>query len=153
MKLHPFAAGLSLLALGACADMTARAPAVAVPAVVPAAPPVAQAPAGPRRAVPIFFEPNSAAIGGDAMDGLKELATLAKGNPRTRILVVGHAAPRGTSEANQLLSRLRARVVKDALVAEGIPASRLRVIARGSADATDTVASRRVDVRVDDGRN
>jgi outer membrane protein OmpA-like peptidoglycan-associated protein len=124
---------------------------------VTAAPP-APAPAAtatqvdPNRALPIFFEAWSAFLEEPAQQALGQVATYIKANPRIPVLVVGYADPRGSAEANMILSRLRARVVADALIANGVPAARLRIIYRGATPGFESLESRRVEVRVDRGQ-
>jgi outer membrane protein OmpA-like peptidoglycan-associated protein len=43
-------------------------------------------------------------------------------------------------------------MVRDTLVEKGLPANRIRVISRGPTAGFESVESRRVEVRVDDGR-
>lgn len=140
-------AALLLLASG-CAE-TVPAPVVATPAPAPAT--AAPAP-NPSRALPIFFEAWSALLEEPAKLALKEAAERAKQNPRLPILVVGFADPRGSREANITLSRLRARVVADELIANGVAASRIRLVYRGPTPGFESLESRRVEVRVDRGQ-
>jgi outer membrane protein OmpA-like peptidoglycan-associated protein len=100
----------------------------------------------------VFFEPVSANLGPEAREALREIAELAASYPQARLLVVGYASPRGTSEANTLLARLRARVVADALAEAGIPANRLRITSRGPTVGMEDLESRRVEVRLDTAR-
>jgi outer membrane protein OmpA-like peptidoglycan-associated protein len=142
---------VAALALAACATPE---PAVTTPAPAPAPQAAAPAPAAPAapanpRAFPIFFEAWSANIDEPAMGGLDRLAELAKANPRERLLVVGFADPRGTREANVILSRLRATLVRDTLVEKGVPANRIRVEYRGPTAGFESLESRRVEVRLD----
>jgi len=141
--------GAALLALAACADtpppVTAMAPAPA-PAAAPAAP------VDPNRALPIFFEPWSAALEEPAQVALREAANRIKANPRVPVLVVGFADPRGSREANMILSRLRARVVADTLIEHGVPNARIRILYRGATPGFESLESRRVEVRVDRGQ-
>ncbi len=141
--------GAALLALAACADtpppVTALAPAPA-PAAAPAAP------VDPNRALPIFFEPWSAALEEPAQVALRDAANRIKVNPRVPVLVVGFADPRGSREANMILSRLRARVVADTLIEHGVPNARIRILYRGATPGFESLESRRVEVRVDRGQ-
>ena len=141
--------GAALLALAACADtpppVTAMAPAPA-PAAAPAAP------VDPNRALPIFFEPWSAALEEPAQVALRDAANRIKANPRVPVLVVGFADPRGSREANMILSRLRARVVADTLIEHGVPNARIRILYRGATPGFESLESRRVEVRVDRGQ-
>lgn len=142
-----FALGAALLGMAACAEVPPPAPVVAAPP-----PPAAPAPrAMPARgqALPIFFEAWSANMGEAAEGALRDAAKLAVDHPRVPILVTGYADPRGSREANMLLSRLRARVVTDFLVENGVPARRIRVTYRGATPGMDSLESRRVMVQVD----
>lgn len=149
-RLTQAAFGAALLALAACAETPAP--------VVTAAPPPAPAPAAPapqvdpNRALPIFFEAWSAFLEEPARAALAEVATYIKANPRVPVLVVGYADPRGSAEANMTLSRLRARVVADALIENGVPRNRIRILYRGATPGFESLESRRVEVRVDRGQ-
>ena len=147
--LTKFAFGAALLALAACADTPAPVTATA-PAPPPAAAPAA--PVDPNRALPVFFEPWSAALDESAQTALREISERIKANPRLPILVVGYADPRGSREANTVLSRLRARVVADALSENGVPTARIRILYRGPTPGFESVESRRVEVRLDRGQ-
>jgi outer membrane protein OmpA-like peptidoglycan-associated protein len=118
---------------------------------------LAQAPATPphgsERAFVVFFTPWSAALDPAAEAGLARVAEMARQVPTVPVLVTGYASPPGSSEANELLSRLRARVVADAMVERGVAAARIRMIARGATPGMEDLESRRVEVRIDDGRN
>ena len=48
--------------------------------------------------------------------------------------------------------RARARVVADELIANGIPAARIRILYRGATPGSESLESRRVEVRVDRGQ-
>jgi len=149
-SLTHFAFGAALLALAACAETPA--PAVTAPPAPPPAATASAAPVDPNRALPIFFEAWSALLEEPAQLALREAAERIKANPRVPVLVVGYADPRGSAEANMILSRLRARVVADALTAAGVPARRIRIIYRGATAGFESLESRRVEVRVDRGQ-
>jgi outer membrane protein OmpA-like peptidoglycan-associated protein len=78
---------------------------------------------------------------------------MARQAPQTPVLVTGYASPPGSSEANELLSRLRARMVADAMIERGVAPARIRIIGRGPTPGMEALESRRVEVRIDDGRN
>lgn len=144
----------SLFAMAACAQTPPPAPVAAAPAQPVAVAPPAPEPAATRsvegmRALPIFFEPWSAAFGEAAEAALNEAADLARAHPDVRILVVGYADPRGSREANVILSRLRARVTSDFLTEKGVAANRLRIQYTGPTPGMEGIQSRRVEVRVD----
>ncbi len=149
--LPSFLAAASLLALAACAtDAPAPAAAPAAPPPPPAAAVAPSAPAtGPGRAFPVFFESWSANLDDPARQGLVEAARLARDNPRVPLLVTGFASPAGSGEANRLLSQLRARIVADALIENGVAANRIRIAYRGATPGFEALESRRVEVRVD----
>jgi outer membrane protein OmpA-like peptidoglycan-associated protein len=150
-RLTTAAFGAALLALAACAETPAPAVTAAPPAPAPA--PAAPAPqVDPNRALPIFFEAWSAFLEEPARVALAEVATYIKANPRIPVLVVGYADPRGSAEANMILSRLRARVVADTLVENGVPRNRIRILYRGATPGFESLESRRVEVRVDRGQ-
>lgn len=140
-----------LMLTAACAETT-PAPVIAAPPAPPPAAPAATPPINPSRALPIFFEAWSALLEEPAQVALREAAERAKQNPRVPILVVGFADPRGSREANVILSRLRARIVADELIANGIPATRIRLLYRGATPGFESLESRRVEVRVDRGQ-
>ncbi|MCW8087472.1 OmpA family protein [Sabulicella glaciei] len=150
---------LAVTGLAACAPRgeapVAASPAAAPVAAAPAAPAPSSATPAPARpsALPVFFQPWSADMDDQAEEALRELAARAKAHPSGRLLIVGYASPRGTGEANVLLSRLRARVVYDYLVEQGLPASRLRRASRGPTPGMEDLESRRVEVRLDGARN
>lgn len=145
------ALGAALLAMTACADMPAPQPAVAVAAPPPPAAPARPAPA-PGQALPLFFEPWSAALDQPAEGALRDAAKLAQEHPNVPILVVGYADPQGSREANLILSRLRARVVADFLIENNVPARRIRILYRGATPGMESLESRRVQVQVDRGQ-
>lgn len=111
------------------------------------------APHGAERAFLVFFEAWSAAIDETARAGIARVAQMALADPRVGVLVIGFASPPGSSEANDLLARLRARVVADALIEGGVAAERIRIVARGATPGFESLESRRVEVRIDDGRS
>lgn len=141
--------GAILLALAACAETPSPMVAAAPPPPPPAAP---SAPVDPNRALPIFFEAWSALLEEPAQVALRQAAERIKANPNVPVLVVGYAGPRGSTDATTTLSRLRARVVADALIANGVPARRIRVLYRGATPGFESLESRRVEVRVDRGQ-
>ncbi len=57
-------------------------------------------------------------------------------NRRTRL--VGHTDPRGSQRYNEQLGKSRANSVKGAMVALGVPATRILTESRGKLDATGT---------------
>lgn len=122
------------------------------PAPAPAATPAPNAPHGSERAFVVFFEEWSAALSEPAQAGLNRVAQMALAEPRVGVLVLGYTGPRGSEEANALLARLRARQVADTLIGMGVTSSRIRILSRGPIPGFESLESRRVEVRIDDGR-
>lgn len=159
-----FAGAAALLGLlAACAEpssntrfpaptLSGQAAPAATPAPAPAATQAPNAPHGSERAFVVFFEEWSAGLSEPAQAGLNRVAQMALAEPRVGVLVLGFTGPRGSEEANALLARLRARQVADSLIEKGIAASRIRVLSRGPIPGFESLESRRVEVRIDDGR-
>ena len=104
---------------------------------------VTPAPSGPRFVV--FFQEWSAAIDDPAGKAIAGAADWAKQHPGVPLIVTGYADPTGSVAANASLTRLRAQVVSDALVQDGVAESRIRRHAAGSvAFAGTSQESRRV---------
>ncbi len=61
--------------------------------------------------------------------------------------ITGYADSAGSDQANLYLTELRAQRVIDGLVADGVPAERLKLVARG-AQMVAGVASRRVEIAI-----
>lgn len=74
----------------------------------------------------VYFEFNKSNLTGDAQHIVNEAAAAAK-HGTARIVVDGYTDLAGTAQYNQGLSVRRANAVKAALIADGIPASRISV--------------------------
>jgi outer membrane protein OmpA-like peptidoglycan-associated protein len=95
----------------------------------------------------VFFGSWSALIDAPAHDAIAHVAEIAKASPALRLTVIGYASTVGGSTANTLLSRLRAQVVVDELVADGVAAERIDIGAIGATSfALDPVQSRRAEI-------
>ena len=104
---------------------------------------------GHGRAFPVFFEAWSAALDDSGNSAVAMAAGYAVSHPDMPVVVTGHASPDGGSQANVDISRTRAQVVTDALVADGVPAARISRQADGVTDFVQTPQeSRRVTIRV-----
>ena len=100
-------------------------------------------------AYPVFFTPFSARLEESAKGTITQAAQQAKANPDAPVVVAGYAAPKGSSQLNLDLSRTRAQIVADTLVADGIPKSSITQRAKGEIDYTlDPIEARRVDITV-----
>jgi len=79
----------------------------------------------------VMFMPNSAELLPQGRGDVRSLSTVAQKYPDTNVLVAGHTDSGGSAEANQQLSERRARAVADALEADGVSPSRIRVVGYG----------------------
>lgn len=79
----------------------------------------------------VHFAFNSYALDGKAMGILNEAAGLIKSNPNKRVILSGWTDWIGSDAYNMKLSQERANSVKNYLVKQGIPASRMTSIGRG----------------------
>lgn len=75
--------------------------------------------------------------------------------PVVEVMVIGHTDRVGSPAENDPLSRQRAELVRDQLVAEGVPAEKLEVAGRGereplvpTADDVDEPRNRRVEISI-----
>lgn len=120
---------LALVLIAACVNqpITPATPvATSNPAPVPA-------PTAPESLI-IYFDSGVARLSSNADETLDHAARLYReGNP-VIMTVAGHTDARGQEFANVVLSAHRAAVVKAALVARGIPATRLQIQAFGPSD-------------------
>ena len=113
-----------LLAIGACA----------------APPPASQV-------LVVYFQEWSADLDDSAQAIVKSAATWANSNPAAPVAVIGYADPEGSPQANRDISRTRARVVADTLIADGVAKQRVTVTAHGAIDfAMSSQESRRVTI-------
>lgn len=108
--------------------------------------------AAPALAAPktvVFFQTWSARLDDAAKAAITGAARAARAAPQAVVKVIGAADTEGSAEANRLLSRLRAQVVKDALVADGIAAGRIHIHGIGAVPSEQTQQeSRRVTISV-----
>lgn len=79
----------------------------------------------------IKFEFDSYSITDTALQDIDYNAEMLRNNPDVKVQLEGHCDERGTAEYNMALGNTRARSVKDALMAAGIPADRLTTISYG----------------------
>lgn len=105
---------------------------VALPAPQPTpAPTPAPAPEPAPVKIPgpfmVFFDFDKSAITADAQSIIERAARVYRDHGTARINANGHADRAGTEVYNQALAQRRAEAVRDALIAEGVPASRIRI--------------------------
>ncbi len=119
-----------------------------------AAPPAPPPPAvAPRQNYIVFFDFDRSNITADAQRVITEAATAAKAGNNTRIELTGHTDRSGSDQYNMALSLRRGEAVKQALIAQGIPANAISIIGRGesqplvpTADGVREPQNRRVEI-------
>jgi peptidoglycan-associated lipoprotein len=79
----------------------------------------------------VYFDLDKFNIRNDQRSQLEKQAAWLKRYPAVQVTVEGHADERGTREYNLALGEKRANSAKDFLVANGIPANRVKVISYG----------------------
>ena len=108
-----------------------------------------QAHAEPQKMV-VFFQEWSAALDDDATKVINDAAGIVKADNGKHITVAGYADTTGSEAANKLLSDLRAQVVTDRLVEDGIAADSIRQAGKGETPADGfKQESRRVTITVE----
>ncbi len=110
---------------------TAEAAPVAVPAaattpVVAAPVAVAAAPAQPLKEV-VYFPVNSPLLKGDEVKKIDKLLAALNAQPASTATIAGYHSASGKLAANQQLAKQRAFKIRDALVAAGVAASRIKL--------------------------
>ncbi len=80
---------------------------------------------------PIFFDYDSYDIRTDAQATLAQDASYLVSHPNIKIVIGGYCDERGSDEYNLALGQNRANAAKNALIAAGVAANRMRVISYG----------------------
>ncbi len=105
----------------------------------------------------VFFTANSAQLDQPALNVIAAAAAAATRQPDMEVRVGGFTDPVGSAQANLDLSKLRAQVVADQLVKDGLPVSRIARVSRpapsgnASSIGPDSAAeqeARRVDITI-----
>lgn len=97
----------------------------------------------------VFFQEWSADMDQEAKDAVAAASAVVKRHPGVPVTVIGYADPEGSSQANRDISRLRAQVVVDALVKDGVPAAQITRQSKGAtAFVATSLESRRVEIVV-----
>lgn len=85
------------------------------------------------QSVQVIFAPNRAVVLPQSQEKLLQLALALQAAPvGTQVEIGGHTDPSGDQAENDRLARLRAEAVRDALVAQGVPADMLTVRGYGA---------------------
>ncbi len=82
----------------------------------------------------VYFGYKTSTITPQAVELIEQAAARALADDIYDVVVVGHTDTVGPEASNYALSEQRARVVRDALIANGVPADRIRTEARGETD-------------------
>ena len=143
-------AALSVIMLAAgCSGPAARPP--STPEAPPAPAPTASLPVQPAakaadESLTIDFATADSSLSTTANQQLDGAARLYRDAKPEVMIVYGHSDKVGAEYSNLILSAVRADTVKRALVARGIPAERLQIVAVGAAEPTPTVRADRTAV-------
>ena len=116
-----------------------------------------QAPPAPTvRNFVVFFDFDKSNLTARAMDIVREAANAAKIGQASRVACTGHTDTAGSANYNMALSMRRANVVKNALVANGVPAESIAVVGKGetsplvqTSDDVREPQNRRVDIVIE----
>lgn len=79
----------------------------------------------------ILFDYDKSDIRASETSKITDIVDFMKANPNVQAGLDGFADPRGSNTYNMKLSERRVKAVKDAVVARGISADRIRTIAEG----------------------
>jgi peptidoglycan-associated lipoprotein len=79
----------------------------------------------------VHFAVDQTTLSPEAIATLSEQVSWLSQNPSAPILIEGHADERGTSEYNMALGSSRASAVRNYMVSQGIPDSRISIITYG----------------------
>jgi outer membrane protein OmpA-like peptidoglycan-associated protein len=79
----------------------------------------------------IYFDYDKNGLRQESINTLGKITNVMRENPKIRVMVEGHANERGTSAYNTGLGEVRAKVVRDYLVSNGINGNRIEIISYG----------------------
>ncbi|MGB8260346.1 MAG: peptidoglycan-associated lipoprotein Pal [Terracidiphilus sp.] len=116
---------------GGTAEATARVTVNPPPAVVVPAPTMSAEEEFRANVQDIFYDYDTADLRPDAQATLQRDATFLVSHPSVKVAVGGYCDERGSNEYNVALGQNRADAAKNALVAAGVAASRIRVVSYG----------------------
>jgi membrane fusion protein (multidrug efflux system) len=142
--------GTLTLTPGAAVKPRPLAAAAAVPGSPPApATAIARAPDAPKQAVlpaRIYFATGSAVLDPNAREALRSIGNGLAGTPYV-VDITGYIDAQGSVAKNRTLAEQRAKAVRDALAATGVPSERLRLAPPASlVGHSDAAQARRVDI-------
>lgn len=108
---RPLLAAVGFAMLAACADQ--------------GSPPAAAAPQLAGAWYQVFFDTDKADLSPRGQLIVNKVADVVRTNNEVRVTVIGRTDRAGTAAANMALSERRAELVRDALIAAGVPAARI----------------------------
>jgi OOP family OmpA-OmpF porin len=111
MSWRPLLAVVGFAMLAACADQ--------------GAPPAAAAPQLAGAWYQVFFDTDKTDLSPRGELIVNKVADVVRSNNEVRVTVIGRTDRAGTAAANMALSERRAELVRDALIAAGVPAARI----------------------------
>jgi outer membrane protein OmpA-like peptidoglycan-associated protein len=85
----------------------------------------------------ILFDTGKADLKAGAKSNISQLAGIMKKYPENVLTIKGYTDSSGSAKVNQPLSEKRAQAVRDALVADGIPATTVTAMGMGSENPVD----------------
>ncbi len=88
----------------------------------------------------VFYDTDSSTVREDGRQTLNRQAEWLKKYPNYQITIEGHCDERGTREYNLALGERRANAARQYLIAQGIPAARLKTVSYGK-ERPDPVGS------------
>jgi len=131
---RPLLAAVGFAMLAACADQGSPPAAAAAPQLAGAW-------------YQVFFDTDKADLSPRGQLIVNKVADVVRTNNEVRVTVIGRTDRAGTAAANMALSERRAELVRDALIAAGVPAARIDTswLGEGKQDAPtpDDVAMQR----------
>ncbi|MEO0880909.1 MAG: OmpA family protein, partial [Pseudomonadota bacterium] len=103
----------------------------------------------------VYFDYDKSSLTPEAANLVREASARALSNEIETVVVAGNTDTSGSSAYNQALSERRARVVRDALIANGVPADRIETrafgesnLAKPTPDGTREPLNRRTEVTI-----
>ena len=79
----------------------------------------------------VYFDFDSSVLKTSEQDKVSAVASALNGNMSNKLLIEGHCDERGTEEYNRSLGERRALALRDALIGDGVSASRIRTLSYG----------------------